>query len=400
MGPLAGLRILDLTSVLMGPYATQILGDFGADVIKVEAPEGDVVRQIGPARHDGMGPLFLNTNRSKRSIALDLKKPAGRDALLKLAEKADVLISNVRPRALTRLGLSYEDVAAANPGLIYASLVGFDQRGPFAERPAYDDLIQGGSCLAYSFIRAGQRPSYVPSAIADRIVGLAAVNAILAAVVERDRSGQGQKIEVPMYETMITMVLGDHLGGLTFDPPLDKGGYARHLSPDRRPYQTKDGYVCALVYNDGHWQRFFRAIGRPDMPAADPRMATFAARMKHIDEVYAELGQIMLTRTTAEWLDIFDKADVPALPMHSYESVLEDPHLVATDFFEMVEHPQEGPIRSMAVPAQFSRSKARPSRLAPVLGEHGEEILSEAGFSAAQIQELRQSGALCAVEGD
>ncbi|WP_346915723.1 CoA transferase [uncultured Roseibium sp.] len=400
MGPLAGLRILDLTSVLMGPYATQILGDFGADVIKVESPEGDVVRQIGPARHDGMGPLFLNTNRSKRSIALDLKKPSGRDALLKLAEKADVLISNVRPRALARLGLSYEEVATANPGLIYASLVGFDQRGPFAERPAYDDLIQGGSCLAYSFIRAGQRPSYVPSAIADRIVGLAAVNAILAAVVERDRSGQGQKIEVPMYETMITMVLGDHLGGLTFDPPLDKGGYARHLSPDRRPYQTKDGYVCALVYNDGHWQRFFRAIGRPDMPAADPRMATFAARMKHIDEVYAELGQIMLTRTTAEWLDIFDEADVPALPMHSYESVLEDPHLVATNFFEMVEHPQEGPIRSMAIPAQFSRSKARPSRLAPALGEHGEEILSEAGFSAAEIQELRQSGALCAVEGD
>ena len=396
MGPLDGIRVLDMTSVLMGPYATQILGDFGADVIKVEAPDGDVVRQIGPARHDRMGPLFLNTNRSKRSIALNLKKPEGRDAFLKLAERADVMVTNVRARAMDRLGLSYETLAEANPRLIYTALVGFDQSGPYADRPAYDDLIQGGSGLAYSFIRAGQRPSYVPSAIADRIVGLAAVNAILAAVVERGRSGLGQKIEVPMYETMLTMILGDHLGGLTFDPPLDKGGYARHLSPDRRPYQTKDGYICALVYNDGHWQRFFKAIGRPDMPAADPRMATFTARMAHIDEVYAELGRILLTRTTAEWLEIFDTADVPAMPMHSFESVLEDPHLKATGFFETVEHPSEGTIRSMAVPARFSRSHVRPDRQAPRLGEDGAEILAEAGFSPDEIHDLQQTGALCA----
>jgi crotonobetainyl-CoA:carnitine CoA-transferase CaiB-like acyl-CoA transferase len=398
MGPLAGLRILDLTSVLMGPYATQILGDFGADVIKVEAPDGDVVRQIGPSRHAGMGALFLNVNRSKRSIALDLKQEAGRDAVLRLAAKADILVSNIRPRAMARLGLAYERFAEQNERLIYVALVGFDQQGPYADRPAYDDLIQGGSCIAYSFARAGQRPSYVPAAVADRIVGLAAVNAILAAVVERERSGRGQLVEVPMYETVTSMIMGDHLGGLTFEPPMDKGGYARHLSPDRRPYETQDGYVCALIYNDGHWQRFFQAIGRPDMPAADPRFATFTARMAHIDEVYAELGRILRTRTTAEWLALFDKADIPALPMHSFESVLEDPHLRAIDFFAHVEHPQEGPVRSMAVPTRFSRSTAKPERLAPQLGEHGAEVLAEAGFSSAEIEALTKTGVLSVVE--
>lgn len=394
MGPLSGLRILDLTSVLMGPYATQILGDFGAEVVKVEAPDGDVVRQIGPSRNQGMGPLFLNTNRSKRSIALNLKDPAGREVLLKLAGDADVLVTNVRPRAMSRLGLSWDEFADANPRLIYAALVGFDQKGPYAERPAYDDLIQGGACLAYSFVRAGMRPAYVPSAIADRIVGIAAVNAILAAVIERSRSGIGQKVEIPMYETMASMVLGDHLGGLTFDPPLDKGGYSRHLSPERRPYKTRDGHVCALIYNNGHWERFFKAIGRPDMPAADPRFATFASRMAHIDEVYAELGRIIETRTTAEWLELFEAADVPAMPMHSFESVLEDEHLRATGFFKMVEHPSEGPIRSMGVPADFSRTPASPVRPAPRLGEHGAEILAGAGFSDEEISELLGKGAL------
>ncbi|MDF1855302.1 CoA transferase [Pseudooceanicola sp.] len=393
MGPLQGLRVLDLTSVLMGPYATQILGDFGADIIKVEAPEGDVTRQIGPTRNAGMGAVFLNTNRSKGSVALDLKTPEGRDVAIRLARDCDVVVSNIRPRAMARLGLSYEALSAENPRLIHAALVGFDQRGPYADRPAYDDLIQGGSGIAHSFVRAGQRPSYVPAAIADRIVGLAAVNAILAAVVERDRSGLGQQVEVPMFETMLAMILGDHLGGLTYDPPMDQGGYARHLSPDRRPYQTSDGYICALIYNDGHWNRFFAAIGRPEMPAADPRYATFASRMQNIDAVYAELGEILLTRSTADWLALFDAADVPALPMHSYASALEDPHLVATGFFENVEHPSEGAIRSMAVPTRFSRSPAQPEKPAPRLGADTARVLGEAGFSADEIAALAQSGA-------
>lgn len=248
MSLLKGLRIIDLSTVLMGPYGSQILGDYGADVIKVEPPEGDVVRQIGPTRHSEMGPLFLNVNRSKRDIALNLKQPESRAVILRLVETADVLITNIRPRAMARLGLSYEELADVNPRLIYAAYVGYGQTGPYADRPAYDDLIQGGACISHGFVRAGGKPSYVPAAIVDRIVGMAGVNAILAAVIERTSSGKGQKIEIPMFETMVSMIMADHMGGLTYDPPLDKGGYARHLSADRRPYQTKDGYVLFSLH--------------------------------------------------------------------------------------------------------------------------------------------------------
>lgn len=399
MGPLDGLRVVDMTSVLMGPYATQVLGDFGADVIKVEAPDGDLVRQIGPTRNKGMGPIFLNVNRSKRSISLDLKKDEGREALLRLIAGADILAYNIRPQAMARLGLSTEVITNANPRIIQAAMVGHGQDGPYAARPAYDDLIQGAACLPYLYARVtGGRPSYVPTAIADRIVGLASVNAILAAVVERDRSGEGQLVEIPMFETMVSMIMADHLGGLTFEPPLDKGGYPRQLSPDRRPYATKDGHVCALIYNDGHWRRFFAAIGRPEMPAADPRYVNFAARMAHIDEVYAELGEIFLTRTTAEWLTLLQDSDIPAMPMHDFESVLADPHLEAVDFFAEVEHPTEGRIRSMAVPVKFSRSAAAPTRLAPNQGEQGAEILAEAGYDPEEIEALLAAGALIAPE--
>lgn len=389
MGPLSGLRIIDMTSVLMGPFATQMLGDFGADVIKVEAPGGDLVRQIGPGRHADMGPVFLNVNRSKRSITLDLKRPECRDALLRLCRGADVLVYNVRPKAMARLGLSYEAVSAVNPGIIYAGMFGYSQSGPYADRPAYDDLIQGASTIPYLFSRVNEgKPRYVPTAVADRVVGLVAASAILASVVERSRSGKGQRLDVPMFEAMTSFVLGDHMGGLTFDPPLDHGGYARMLSPDRRPYQTKDGHICALIYTDGHWRRFFAAIGRPDMPQADPRYRDFASRMTHVNEVYSELAQIFLTRTTSEWMELLEKADVPAMPMYDFEGVLNDPHLVATNFFRTVEHPSEGTIRQMDVPAQWSRTHAVPERLAPRQGEHGAEVLREAGFSEDEIAAL------------
>lgn len=395
MGPLAGLRIVDMTTVLMGPYATQILGDFGADVIKVEAPDGDLVRQIGPMRHKGMGPVFLNVNRSKRSITLDLKKPDGREALLALAKEADVLVYNVRAKAMDRLGLSFETLQEINPKLIYAGMFGYDQNGPYAARPAYDDLIQGGALIPYLFSRVNEgKPSYVPAAIADRIVGMAAVNAILAAVMERTQSGKGQRVDVPMYETMVSMIMADHMGGLTYEPPLDQGGYARHLSPDRKPYETRDGHICALVYTDGHWRRFFKAIGRPDMPDADPRFVSFPNRMAHIDEVYAELAVIMRTRTTAEWMDLLEQADVPAMPMHDFESIMDDPHLREIGFFQTVEHPSEGRIKAMAPPVTLSRTPAQPSRPAPRQGEHGVEILREAGFSESEIASLTASGAV------
>ena len=340
MGPLQGVKIIDLTTVLMGPYATQMLGDYGADVIKIETLDGDVTRQIGPTRHPGMGPVFLNTNRSKRSICLDLKKDAGRDALLRLVASGDVLVYNVRPQAMERLRLGYDVVAKVNPRLIYAGVFGFGQDGPYAAKPAYDDLIQGATALPALMAQTGDGiPRYVPNALVDRIVGLTAVGAICASLVHRDRTGRGQRVDIPMFETMAGFVMGDHMGGLTYEPPLDRGGYARHLSRDRRPYKTSDGYICVIVYNDKQWENFFKATGRDDL-RSDPKFATFAGRAVNIDTVYAELARIFETRTTAEWTDLLTKADVPVMPMHDLESLLQDPHLVATGFFPVVDAPE------------------------------------------------------------
>lgn len=394
-GPLAGIRIVDMTTVLMGPYATQTLADYGADVVKVEPPEGDLVRQIGPARHAGMGPIFLNTNRGKRSICLDLKKPEGREVLLRLAAEADVLVYNVRPQAMARLGLSWEEVSAVNPRIVYAGVFGYGQDGPYADKPAYDDLIQGACGLPHLIARAGDgTPRYVPTALSDRVVALAAVGAIAATLVNRERTGRGQRVDIPMMETMTGFVLGDHLSGLTFEPPLDAGGYGRQLSPDRRPYRTRDGYVCALVYNDKQWNAFLAAIGREDLPKKDPRFAGFAARIANIDHVNAELARIFETRTTAEWLALLEAADVPVMPMNDLQGLLSDPHLAATGFFRTVEHPSEGRIRDMRVAATWSATQPAPSRLAPRLGEQGAEILREVGFDDTRIRELIERGAV------
>jgi crotonobetainyl-CoA:carnitine CoA-transferase CaiB-like acyl-CoA transferase len=398
MGPLKGIRVIDMTTVLMGPYATQTLGDYGADVIKIESREGDVTRLIGPTRHPGMGPVFLNTNRSKRSIALDLKNPAGRDVVLRLIASADVLVYNVRPQAMTRLNLGYDVIPKLNPRLIYAGVFGFGQDGPYAAKPAYDDLIQGATALPALMAQTGDGiPRYVPNALVDRIVGLAAVGAICASLVHRDRTGRGQRLDIPMFETMAGFVMGDHMGGLTYEPPLDKGGYARHLSRDRRPYKTSDGHICVIVYNDKQWENFFQATGRDDL-RADPKFATFAGRAANIDMVYAELARIFETRTTAEWTELLDKADVPVMPMHNLESILGDPHLLATDFFPVVDHPSEGKIRNMKVSATWSETSVETTRLAPRLNQHGPEILREAGFSPEEIAALVRAGATTAPE--
>jgi crotonobetainyl-CoA:carnitine CoA-transferase CaiB-like acyl-CoA transferase len=392
MGPLSGIKVIDMTTVLMGPYATQMLGDYGADVIKVESFDGDVTRQIGPTRHPGMGPVFLNTNRNKRSICLDLKKPAGRDTVLRLIKSADVLVYNVRPQAMARLNLGYEVMAKINPRLIYAGVFGFGQDGPYAAKPAYDDLIQGATALpALMAQTADGVPRYVPNALVDRIVGLTAVGAICASLVDRNRTGRGQRVDIPMFETMAGFVMGDHMGGLTYEPPLDKGGYARHLSPDRRPYKTSDGYICVIVYNDKQWQNFFDATGRDDL-RTNPKFSTFAGRAVNIDVVYAELARILETKTTAEWLSILEKADVPVMPMHDLESLLGDPHMVATHSFPVVKHPTEGRIRNMRSPVRFSQTPVETKRLAPRLSEHGAEILGEAGFSPDEVAALVRDG--------
>ena len=387
--PLHGIRVIDMSSVLMGPFASQALGDMGADVIKIEAPAGDVVRQIGPARHADMGPIFLNTNRNKRSVVLDLKHADGVAALKRLLGDADVLLYNVRPQAMTRLGLDYDSVRALNPRLVYAGVFGFGQDGPYAARPAYDDLIQGAATLPYLMARAsGDIPRYVPTAVADRIVGQVAVGAILDSLLARQRTGLGDRVDIPMFETMVGFVLGDHLGGLTYDPPLDGGGYARQLSPERRPYRTRDGYICALVYNDKQWAGFLRGIGRSTLPQEDPRFASFASRAAHIDHVYGWLAQVFEQRSTQEWFDLLQEADVPCMPMHDLHSVLSDPHLLATGFFQTMEHPSEGTVRSMRLAPRWQTAQIATPRPAPRLGEHTRQVLQESGFSTPEIDRL------------
>ena len=400
MGPLSGLKVIDLTAVLMGPYATQFLGDFGADVIKVESPKGDLVRTIGPGRSSSMGPIFLNANRSKRSIVIDLKKPEGRSLLLELCREADALVYNVRPAAMARLGLSYEEVSAVNPAIVYAGLYGYGQDGQYASRPAYDDLIQGGATLGHLFMLSGSpEPRYVPAAIADRIVGLTALSGIMAALLERQKTGRGQRVDVPMFETMVSFILGDHLGGLTFDPPIGKGGYTRQLARDRKPYRTADGYVCALVYTDDHWRRFLKAIGQPDLMEKDPRFASFSSRMENVAHVYGWLTELFLTRTSSEWISLLDENDIPVMAMHTFETVLDDPHLSEVGFFQHVKHPTEGDIISMANPVLLSGKPAQTDRLAPLLGEHTVEVLREMGTAEEQIALLLNKGIVAAATG-
>ena len=393
-GPLTGVRIIDITSVLMGPYATQLLGDLGADVIKVEAPSGDTVRHIGPHRHRGMAGIFLQTNRSKRSIVLDLKQPAGRDALLDLARNADVLIYNVRPQAMARLGLDYETLAQVNPGILYVGVYGYGQAGPYAAKPAYDDLIQGAVGLPCLAVQAGaQSPSYVPSAMADRIVGMSAANAVCAALYHRSGSGQGQSIEIPMFETMAQFILGDHLGGLAFEPPIGPPGYARLLNPHRRPYATLDGYLCVMLYNDKHWRAFFRVVGQERLIDEDPRFADMARRTEHIHELYRMVAELIATRRSAEWLALLEAADIPVMPLNDIDSLLHDPHLNAVGLFEEVSHPSEGRIRSLGIASRWSATQPQVHRQAPRLGEHSHEVLSEAGYSQERITALAACGA-------
>ncbi len=383
------MRVLDLSSVVAGPWATHVLAGFGADVIKVEPPDGDIMRYAPPARHRGMGAEFLQMNGSKRSVALDLKSDADRSALLALCAHADVLVHNVRPAAMRRLRLDYDDVAAANPAIVYVAIVGFDQTGPYAARPAYDDLVQGACGLASLFAATGDgEPRYVPSLLVDRISGLSAVNAILAALVERARSGVGQALEVPMFETMAELVLADHLGGHTFDPPAGPFGYARILTPYRRPYRTSDGYVCVLLYNDRNWKQFFTVAGRLAAYAADPRLCDGTLRRDNYDYAYRLVAEILATRTSAEWLALLEANDIPVMPLHDIASLMDDPQLAATAFFETAEHPTEGTIRTMRTPTRWGRSSRPAQAPAPRLGEHTAAVLREAGVDEARIAEI------------
>ena len=376
-GPLAGIRVIDLTSVGMGPYATQILGDMGADVIKVESPDGDVFRYAAPSRHPPMGATYLNLNRNKRSIVLDLKQAGELRILLRLIATADVFVYSVRPQAMRKLGLGYETLRASHPRLIYCGVYGFSEEGPYAGRPAFDDIIQAMSGLA---ALQGQNdpdgPKYVNTIVADKTAGLTAAWAIAMALFERERSGKGQSIEVPMFETMVSFNLIEHLAGETFRPAEGGMGYDRVLSPHRRPYRTKDGYIGLLPYTNTHWQRFFAIADRPEL-VADPRFSDPASRSRNIAELYRILAEIVAGKSTAEWTELLGKADIPMTRVLSPEDLLEDPHLAEIGFFREEAHPTEGRIRSLGIPVRFSRTPGAIERLAPGLDEHREEILGE-----------------------
>ena len=390
-GPLAGVRVLDLTSVVLGPYATQMLGDFGADIIKVEPPEGDTTRHTGPRRHSDMASLFMGINRNKRSIVLDLKAEPARDALLRLVDTADVFVHNVRPPKLEKHGLGHEALLARKPRLIYASIHGWREDGPYSGRPAYDDIIQGHCGIAGLMDKLTGEPRYAPTILADKICGLMTSQAILAALYHREKTGRGQYIEIPMFETMVSFVMVEHLHGRTFVPEEGALGYSRVLAPWRRPYRTVDGFVCMLAYTDGQWRRFWDAIGRPEM-MRDPRFADMTARSRHIDEVYRLAGEQLANRTTVEWLALFDELEIPAGPVNSLEQVMNDPHLEAIGFFRHMQHPTEDEVVVPDVPVQFADSPASIRRLPPRLGEHGWEILKEVGMQPDEIERLVGSG--------
>jgi len=387
-GPLAGLRVLDLTTVQMGPWCTRIVADLGAEVIKVEAPEGDSSRYTGVPRHRGMSGTFQHNARGKRSIALDLKRPEAKAAILRLAATCDAFASNIRPAALDRLGLDYESVRRANPAIVYLGMVGYGSGGRYAGRPAYDDLIQAASGVTMLLQRSTGEPRFIPMAAIDRIVGSAAANALLAGLLAKERTGTGQRIEVPMFETMVQFVLSEHLQGTTFDPPTGPPGYPRTLSRSRKPYATRDGFLAVLPYNDGQWRRFFEAIGKGHLLKQDPRFDDIGSRTANIDALYDMIGEELKGRTTAEWLALLQDADIPCMVPHTLETVLDDPHLADRGFFVFQDHPSEGRLRTMAEPTTWSETQPPGGKFAPRLGQHTREVLAEAGYGDPEIDAL------------
>lgn len=383
-GPLAGIRILDLTTVLFGPFGAQTLGDWGAELIKIEGLTGDQWRYTGQFRNRGMSGQFMAANRNKRSVAVDLKTAGGAEVLRRLIAKADALVTNIRPAALERLGFGYEACKALNPKIIYAAATGFGQDGPWAKRPAFDEIVQAASGLASS-IGTDDEPAFVPSLVGDKLCGLALAGAVAAALVYRERTGKGQLVEVPMLETVAAFNSIEMLGGHAFVPPIGPAGYKR--VKERRPVKTKDGWLTMLPYSGENWCTFFETVGHPEcideFSVRDP-----IKRAANIDAIYARMNKIALERTTAEWEKLLLSIDVPHASFAKMTEVGEQPHLKAVGLFQKLEHPTEGTIQQARPPARFSESPAAIRRLPPRLGEHTREILAEVGYSDADIEAL------------
>ena len=386
-GPLTGVKVIDLTAVVLGPVATQILGDLGAEVIKIEPPEGDVMRALGPMRNPGMGAYFLNINRNKKSVVLDLKRPEARAALLRLAATADVFVHNMRPGAAARLGIDYKPVAATNPRLIYAAASGWRADGPHAERGAFDDIIQGETGFAALNKDSDGNPRYAPMVIADKLTGYVLASMIGMALFAREKTGRGQEIHVPMVDTMAAFNLVDHLWHGVFGEPEKGLGYPRMLTPHRRPYATTDGHICLLATSDRQWRGLFGACGVPEL-ITDPRFDTIEHRTQNIDELYTWLAGVMKTRSTAEWKALLDAADVPNGAVNDTMAVVRDPYLNEAGFFQPLDHPSEGRLTTMPFPVSFSDTQIEQNLPPARLGEHTEAMLRDLGYDAADIAKI------------
>jgi crotonobetainyl-CoA:carnitine CoA-transferase CaiB-like acyl-CoA transferase len=378
---LTGIRVIDLTTVVFGPYATQTLADLGADVIKIEPPEGDAFRYAGkPAATKGMGPGHLSLNRGKRSVVLDLKIQADRETMAALLKTADVFIHNVRAKAIDKLGFSYEAVKGVKPDIIYVHCVGFGSGGPYADLQAYDDVIQAASGTASlaSRVDGDPRPRYVPSLIADKIAGLHGAYATLAAVIHRLRTGEGQKVEVPMFEAFTHFMLKEHLYGATFDPPVGDVGYPRQLDPNRQPFPTRDGYISIVPYTDESLKVLFQVLERPDILQQE-RYATPAGRWGKISELYGAIAALTPLRTTADWMERCAAARLPAMAVRDLADMLDDPHLRQTGFFTRRTHPTEGAFWEMAPPVRFGAADMPAPAPARRVGEDTQAVKAELG---------------------
>jgi crotonobetainyl-CoA:carnitine CoA-transferase CaiB-like acyl-CoA transferase len=376
-GPLAGIRVVDLTAVVMGPYCTQIMADMGADVIKVEPPEGDITRYVAPGPVPGMNGVFMNVNRGKRSVVLDLRSAEGKAALRALIGTADVFIHSMRGKAIAKLGFDYDSVAAINPQIVYTNCYGYSRRGPDADRPAYDDTIQAECGLPAVQKQLTGDATYVATIMADKVTGLTALYAITMALFHRERTGEGQEVEVSMFETMASFMLVEHANGAMFDPPLGPAVYPRTVAPNRRPYPTKDGYIAALIYNDKHWRAFTTAV----QPAwTSDEYATLEMRARQIDVVYGLVAQTMRERTTSEWLTLFAELEIPAAPINTLDSLFDSPQLNAVGLFETVDTPQ-GKVRFPGVPTWFSKTPGHVRGPAPELGADTAAVFTELGLA-------------------
>ena len=388
-GPLAGVRVIDLTAMVMGPYCTQIMADMGAEVIKVEPPGGDNTRYISVGPKPGMSGVFVNVNRGKRSIVLDLRLEADKDILRGLVETADVFIHSFRAKAVAKLGFAYDDVAAINPQIVYTNCYGYSRRGPDRDLTAYDDTIQAECGLPGVQQMLTGEPNYVGTIMADKISGLTAVYATMMALFHRERTGEGQEVEVAMFETMAAFMLVEHANGAIFDPPLGPAIYPRAVAANRRPYRTSNGHISVLIYNDKQWSAFVASVN--PVWAADPMFATLKLRAQRIDTVYALLAETFKERTTEAWLELFRGLDIPAAPLRTPAELLTHPHLNATGFFETVDTPS-GPVRFPGVPTWFSRTPGRVAGPAPELGAHRQEILDQFGLGPAVAPSDREDG--------